>query len=92
MLLKSADGKDAEIAILTNLANHANIPDDKRQLINRELRNVVTGAKTEKDAAIRDAGDEERCGAAGMGFTPLTRWWPARAPQPSGVRKRTSAV
>lgn len=51
MLLKSADSKDAGIAILTNLLNHRNVSEDKKQQISRELRNVVAGVKTEKEAA-----------------------------------------
>lgn len=51
MLLKSADCKDADLAILNNLLNHRNIPDDKKQQISRELYNVTKGIKTEKEAA-----------------------------------------
>lgn len=51
MLLKSADAKDADVAILTNLLNHRNIPDDKKQLISRELQNIARGVKTENEAA-----------------------------------------
>jgi hypothetical protein len=51
MLLKSADIKDADIAILNNLLNHRSIPDDKKQLISRELQNVTKGIKTENEAA-----------------------------------------
>lgn len=51
MLLKSADSKDAGIAILTNLLNHRSVSEDKKQQISRELRNVVAGVKTENEAA-----------------------------------------
>lgn len=51
MLLKSADNKDADVSILTNLLNHRNVPESKKQLIDRELRNIATGIKTEKEAA-----------------------------------------
>ena len=51
MLLKSADSKEASLAILSNLANHRSIPGEKKKQINRELLNVMKGIKTEKEAA-----------------------------------------
>lgn len=51
MLLKSADDKEQQITILNNLLNHPKIPSDKKNLIERELRNLKTGIATEKEAA-----------------------------------------
>ena len=51
MLLKSADTKEGVVSILTNLLNHPSVPEGKKQLIDRELRNIATGIKTEKEAA-----------------------------------------
>lgn len=52
MLIKSADVKDSEIAILQKLLVHDRVPPDKRILIEKELRNVIIGATTEKQAAF----------------------------------------
>ena len=51
MLLKSADNKESQIAILRNLLNHEKVPADKKQQIEKELRNLGVGVATEKQAA-----------------------------------------
>lgn len=51
MLLKSTDDKEPQIKILKNLLSHEKIPFDKKQQIEKELRNLVTGFATEKQAA-----------------------------------------
>lgn len=51
MLLKSADNKEPQIAILKNLLNHKKVPADKKQQIEKELRNISSGIATEKQAA-----------------------------------------
>lgn len=51
MLLKSADNKESQLAILKNLLNHEKIPANKKQLIEKELRNMSIGIATEKQAA-----------------------------------------
>lgn len=52
MLIKSADSKESQIAILQNLLSHERVPAEKRQLIERELRNLLLGIATEKQAAF----------------------------------------
>lgn len=52
MLIKSADDKQSQIAILQNLLSHERVPYEKRQPIERELRNVSVGIATEKQAAF----------------------------------------
>jgi hypothetical protein len=52
MLIKSADSKESQIAILQNLLSHERVPLEKRQLIDRELRNLSIGIATEKQAAF----------------------------------------
>lgn len=52
MLIKSADDKESQIAILQNLLSHARVPAEKRQLIERELRNLSIGIATERQAAF----------------------------------------
>lgn len=51
MLLKSADNKEPQIAILKNLLNHEKVPADKKQQVEKELRGITTGIATEKQAA-----------------------------------------
>ena len=51
MLIKSADEKDSQIAILQKLLAHERVPADKKQLLERELRNLSAGIATEKQAA-----------------------------------------
>lgn len=51
MLIKSADDKKAQIAILENLLSHQRVPAEKRQLIERELRKLSIGTATERQAA-----------------------------------------
>jgi predicted RNA binding protein with dsRBD fold (UPF0201 family) len=51
MLLKSADNKERQIAILKNLLNHDKILANKKQQIDKELRNLAIGIATEKQAA-----------------------------------------
>ena len=51
MLLKSADDKDNQLKILKNLLSHEKILPGKKQLIDKELRNLETGIATEKQAA-----------------------------------------
>jgi hypothetical protein len=52
MLIKSADNKESQIAILQNLLSHERVPAEKRQVIERELRNLSIGISTEKQAAF----------------------------------------
>jgi hypothetical protein len=52
MLIKSADDKESQIAILQNLLSHERVPPEKRQLIERELRNLSIGIATERQAAF----------------------------------------
>jgi hypothetical protein len=52
MLIKSADDKESQIAILQNLLSHERVPPEKRQLIERELRNLSIGVATERKAAF----------------------------------------
>jgi hypothetical protein len=52
MLIKSADDKESQIAILQNLLSHKRVPAEKRQLIERELRNLSIGIATERQAAF----------------------------------------
>lgn len=52
MLIKSADDKASQIAILQNLISHERVPPEKRQLIERELRNLTIGIATERQAAF----------------------------------------
>jgi Nuclease-related domain len=52
MLIKSADSKESQIAILQNLLSHERVTAEKRQLIERELRNLSIGIATEKKAAF----------------------------------------
>lgn len=52
MLIKSADDKESQIAILQNLLSHERVPGEKRQLIERELRNLSVGIATERQAAF----------------------------------------
>ena len=51
MLIKSADNKESQIVILQNLLSHERISPEKKQQIDRELRNVSIGIATEKQAA-----------------------------------------
>lgn len=51
MLLKSADNKDSQISVLKNLLDHKNVSAEKKQQIERELRNLLAGIATEKQAA-----------------------------------------
>jgi len=52
MLIKSADSKDSQTAILKSLLSHERVPSEKKQLIERELRNLSIGIATEKQAAF----------------------------------------
>jgi hypothetical protein len=52
MLIKSADEKDSQIAILRNLLSHNRVPAEKRVLIEKELRGLLAGIATEKQAAF----------------------------------------
>jgi hypothetical protein len=52
MLIKSADNKDSQLAILQNLLSHERVPAEKRQMIERELRNLSIGVATERQAAF----------------------------------------
>lgn len=52
MLIKSADDKESQIAILKNLLSHERVPPEKRHLIERELRNLSIGVATERQAAF----------------------------------------
>lgn len=51
MLIKSADEKESQIAILQNLLAHNRVATEKKDLIQRELRNLLTGIATERQAA-----------------------------------------
>jgi hypothetical protein len=51
MLIKSADDKNPQMAILENLLSHQRVPAEKRQLIERELRKLSIGTATERQAA-----------------------------------------
>lgn len=52
MLIKSADSKESQIAVLQNLLSHERVPVEKKQLIERELKNLAIGIATEKQAAF----------------------------------------
>lgn len=52
MLLKSADDKENQITVLKNLLSHEKISPEKKQWIDKELRNLKTGIATEKQAAF----------------------------------------
>lgn len=52
MLIKSADSKESQIAILQNLLSHERVPTEKRHLIERELKSLSIGTATEKQAAF----------------------------------------
>ena len=52
MLLKSADSKESQLTILRNLLAHERVSADKKQLIERELRQLTIGMETEKQAAF----------------------------------------
>lgn len=52
MLLKHADDKESQIAILQNLLSHERVPYEKRQIVERELRNLSIGIATERQAAF----------------------------------------
>ncbi|GAC1610510.1 MAG: hypothetical protein NVS3B3_19530 [Aquirhabdus sp.] len=52
MLLKSADDKENQITVLKNLLSHEKISPEKKQWIDKELRNLKTGIDTEKQAAF----------------------------------------
>jgi hypothetical protein len=52
MLIKSADDKESQIAILQKLLSHERVAAEKRQLIERELRNLSIGMATERQAAF----------------------------------------
>jgi hypothetical protein len=52
MLIKSADDKESEIAILQNLLSHERVPAEKKQLIERAVRNLSVGIATERQAAF----------------------------------------
>jgi hypothetical protein len=52
MLIKSADSKDTQIATLQNLLSHERVSSEKKQLIERELKNLTIGIATEKQAAF----------------------------------------
>ncbi|WP_426116478.1 nuclease-related domain-containing protein [Massilia sp. PWRC2] len=52
MLIKPADDKESQIAVLQKLLSHARVPAEKKQLIDRELRNLLIGMATEKQAAF----------------------------------------
>jgi len=51
MLIKSADKRETDIAILQKLLSHERIPHEKKQRIERELRSVSIGVETERQAA-----------------------------------------
>ena len=51
MLLKSADNKDSQSSVLKNLLDHKNISAEKKRQTERELRNLLAGIATEKQAA-----------------------------------------
>jgi hypothetical protein len=52
MLIKSADSKESQTAILKGLLSHERVPSEKKQLIERELRNLSIGIATESQAAF----------------------------------------
>jgi hypothetical protein len=52
MRIKSADDKASQIVILQNLLFNKNVPSEKRQLIEREIRGISTGIETERQAAF----------------------------------------
>jgi hypothetical protein len=52
MLIKSADDKEPQIAILRNLLAHDRVPADKKPSIERELRYLSIGMATETKAAF----------------------------------------
>lgn len=52
MLIKSADEKESQIAILQNLLAHERVSAEKKSLIEKELRNLSIGIATEKEAAF----------------------------------------
>ena len=52
MLIKNADNKNSQLAILQNLLSHERVPAEKKQLIERELRNLSIGIATERQAAF----------------------------------------
>lgn len=52
MLIKSADNKGADIAILQKLLAHEGVSHEKKQLIERELRSLSIGIETERQAAF----------------------------------------
>ena len=52
MLLKSADDKKNQITVLKNLLSHEKISPEKKQWIDKELRDLKTGIATEKQAAF----------------------------------------
>jgi hypothetical protein len=52
MLIKSADDRESQIAILQNLLTHERVPNEKRQLLEKELRHLSIGVATEKQAAF----------------------------------------
>ncbi len=52
MLLKSADDKENQITVLKNLLSHEKISPEKKQWIDKELRNLKTGIDTENQAAF----------------------------------------
>lgn len=51
MLIKSADDKEPQIAILKNLLAHERVPLERKRLVERELRSLSIGMATEKQAA-----------------------------------------
>ena len=51
MLIKQADDKSADIAILNSLLAHPAANADTRKKIEQEIRNISSGAKGEQDAA-----------------------------------------
>src|SRR5437899_11522442 len=52
MLLKSADDKEHQITVLKNLLGHEKISSEKKQWIDRELRNLKAVIANEKQAAF----------------------------------------
>jgi len=52
MLIKSAEDEESQIAILQNLLCHERVPSEKRQLIERDLRNLSIGMATERQTAF----------------------------------------
>lgn len=52
MLIKSADSKESQTAILQSLLSHERVPSEKKPLIERELRNLSIGIATESKAAF----------------------------------------